>query len=216
MGDRDSTAGCTRCWLGPIRSAAWLSWLALGALGLAGSAATVELYRVRAAVAVTDTANGGWLQASFPVENFQRYTSPFGNRVNPVTGRWQFHNGLDIAAPMGSYIRNWWAGKVVELSDHTACGTMVVVQSGQWQHIYCHMQGSVQRTPNGPVLLDPAGGIQIHIGQHVPTSARIGRVGTSGRSTGPHLHWGLKYADRYINPADVLREMRRQHSLAAR
>ena len=52
-----------------------------------------------------------WGKASFPVENFQRYTSPFGYRIHPVTGRRQFHSGLDIAAPLGSYIRNWWGGR---------------------------------------------------------------------------------------------------------
>jgi len=165
--------------------------------------------------ALAQSTQTTWLQASFPVENFQAYTSPFGNRIHPITRRQQFHSGLDIAAPMGSYIRNWWGGTVVELSDHTACGTMAVIQSGPWKHIYCHMQGHVETDNSGTYLIDRAGGIQLMLGQQVPTAARIGRVGTTGRSTGPHLHWGLKYRDRYVNPADVLREMHRQRSTAA-
>ena len=48
-----------------------------------------------------------WANGSFPVENFQSYTSPFGYRTSPITGKRQFHNGLDLAAPRGSYIRSW-------------------------------------------------------------------------------------------------------------
>ena len=78
-----------------------------------------------------------WMVASFPVENFQAYTSPYGYRGSG------FHYGIDIAAPTGSYIRNWWEGRVIEVSDDSACGTSVVIQSGDWTHVYCHMQGYV-------------------------------------------------------------------------
>lgn len=148
-----------------------------------------------------------WQYASFPVENFQAYTSPFGYRIHPVTGSRQFHYGLDIAAPIGSYVRNWWTGQVVELSDHTACGTSVTVQSGQWQHIYCHLMGHVENSPQGSYLLDRQGGIILQLGQQVQSGQRIARVGMTGRTTGPHLHWGLKYAGEHIDPADVLRQM---------
>jgi murein DD-endopeptidase MepM/ murein hydrolase activator NlpD len=150
-----------------------------------------------------------WQNASFPVENFQEYTSPFGYRSSPDgSGASQFHRGLDMAAPEGSYIRNWWAGKVVEVSDNSACGTSVIVQSGEWEHIYCHMQGFVERDANGRLyLIDRGGGIQIWEGQSVPAGSRIGRVGMTGRTTGPHLHWGLKYASQWVDPALVLRAM---------
>lgn len=148
-----------------------------------------------------------WQYASFPVENFQAYTSPFGYRIHPVTGTRQFHYGLDIAAPIGSYVRNWWAGQVVELSDHTACGTSVTIASGQWQHIYCHLTGHVETTPQGTYLLDRQGGIGLQLGQQVQSGQRIARVGMTGRTTGPHLHWGLKYAGEYVDPAEVLRQM---------
>jgi murein DD-endopeptidase MepM/ murein hydrolase activator NlpD len=150
-----------------------------------------------------------WQNASFPVENFQGYTSPFGYRSSPDgSGATQFHRGLDMAAPQGSYIRNWWAGKVVEVSDNSACGTSVIVQSGEWEHIYCHMEGYVERDASGRLyMIDREGGLQIWEGQTVPAGSRIGRIGMTGRTTGPHLHWGLKYANQWVDPALVLRAM---------
>ena len=148
-----------------------------------------------------------WQQASFPVENFQAYTSGFGYRTHPVTGETSFHQGLDLAAPLGSYVRSWWAGKIVELSDHTACGTMIQIQSGKWTHIYCHLMGSIENTPHGKALVDRNGGIVLYQGQTVASGVRIGRIGMTGRTTGPHLHWALKYNGKYINPAIVLRQM---------
>ena len=153
-------------------------------------------------------AMGTWVGASFPVENFQAYTSPFGLRRSP-DGSYssEYHRGLDMAAPEGSYIRNWWTGKVVEVSDDSACGTSVVVESGQWEHIYCHMKGHVEKDGRGRYMVDRDGGIQIWEGQTVQAGTRIGRVGMTGRTTGPHLHWGLKFARKWVDPALVLRAM---------
>ncbi|MBJ7900658.1 MAG: peptidoglycan DD-metalloendopeptidase family protein [Cyanobacteria bacterium RI_101] len=148
-----------------------------------------------------------WQSASFPVENFQAYTSGFGYRPNPTGEGTQFHNGLDLAAPMGSYVRNWWGGQITELSDHTACGVMIRVQSGPWQHVYCHLQGQVQVHQGRRYLVDREGGIILQQGQVLPTGARIARVGMTGRTTGPHLHWGLKHNGEYIDPARVLQAM---------
>jgi murein DD-endopeptidase MepM/ murein hydrolase activator NlpD len=158
------------------------------------------------------TARANWKYASFPVEEFLAYTSPFGYRTSPTGGSREFHRGLDIAAPDGSYVRNWWSGEVVELSDHTACGTLVAIQSGSWRHIYCHLKGKVVVYQNRTYLDDRAGGVTLTLGQRIPTGARIGRVGMTGRTTGPHLHWGLKYGSEYVDPADVLREMHRQQT----
>lgn len=143
-----------------------------------------------------------WQGASFPVENFQEYTSAFGPR-----GYGDFHYGLDLAAPQGSYIRNWWAGQVVEVIDDGRCGTGLVIQSGPWEHVYCHMEGQVGKANGRNYLIDRTGGIQVWDGQEVPAGARIGRVGMSGRTSGPHLHWGLRYSSQWIDPAIVLRAM---------
>ncbi len=199
----------------------WLRrpWLRLGLAGcLAGIALTswlvvgdrptpvraLEPSDTQAAIRGVDF----WQGASFPVENFQDYTSPFGYRQSPTGGYSQeFHYGLDLAAPMGSYIRNWWSGKVVEVSDDSNCGTSVVVESGQWLHIYCHMQGYVESRGGGKYLIDREGGLQIWEGQQVSAGDRIGRVGMTGRTTGPHLHWGLKFSENWVDPALVLQAM---------
>ena len=149
-----------------------------------------------------------WRGASFPVENFQYYSSPFGYRRSATGGSGtEFHSGLDLVAPQGSYIRSWWTGRVVKVADGDACGTHVVIESGAWEHVYCHMQGQVGTQDGSRYLIDRAGGIVIWQGQQVTAGARIGRVGMTGRTTGPHLHWGLKYAKNYVDPALVLRAM---------
>jgi murein DD-endopeptidase MepM/ murein hydrolase activator NlpD len=182
-----------------------------GGVGLAAalSLAAGQLM-VRASESNADQVATGsrWQGASFPVENFQEYTSPFGYRRSPDgSASQEFHKGLDLAAPEGSYIRNWWTGKVIEVSDDTACGTSIILQSGQWVHIYCHMKGSVETINGQRYLVDRSGGIQIAEGQVVPAGMRIGRVGMTGRTTGPHLHWGLKFANQYVDPGLVLRAM---------
>ena len=156
-----------------------------------------------------------WEKGSFPVENFQSYTSPFGYRSSPITGQRQFHNGLDLAAPRGSYIRSWWAGKVTELSDNTVCGTSITIESGAWEHVYCHMEGYIQDSSDGSYLIDRDGGIQIAQGQDISVGARIGRIGMTGRTTGPHLHWVLKHNGNYIDPALVLKEMFKRQTISA-
>lgn len=151
--------------------------------------------------------NNVWSSASFPVERFQAYTSPFGYRRSPRGGRMEFHNGLDIAAPQGSYIRNWWGGTVIKVGDRGACGTHIIVKSGNWKHSYCHMKGRVQKINGRLYMVDRAGGIKIAKGQKIPAGLRIGRIGMTGRTTGPHLHWVLRYGKNYVDPAKVLRAM---------
>ncbi len=182
-----------------------------GGLLLAGSLVFASLGEIapnsfrQSASAVPDTqlARGGepWQIASFPVEGFQAYTSAFGYRGSG------FHYGIDIAAPMGSYIRSWWDGEVVEVSDDSACGTSVVVESGEWTHVYCHMQGYVTNDGGRRVFVDSGGGVQLAEGQQVYTGDRIGRVGMTGRTTGPHLHWGMRYQGSWVDPGLVLQAM---------
>jgi murein DD-endopeptidase MepM/ murein hydrolase activator NlpD len=149
-----------------------------------------------------------WRSGSFPVENFQGYTSPFGYRSSPTGGySREFHSGLDFAAPVGSYIRGWWNGRVIEISDNTACGTSIRVQSGSWVHVYCHMMGHISKDSQGRFMTDGESGLRIYEGQPVQAGQRIGRVGMTGRTTGPHLHWTLKYQGRLVDPALVLQAM---------
>ena len=61
-------------------------------------------------------------------------------------------------------------------------------------------------------LVDRVGGLEFQEGQSVEAGTRIGRVGMSGRTTGPHLHWGLMYQGQWVDPGVVLREMYIQQS----
>lgn len=149
-----------------------------------------------------------WNSASFPLEQFQAYTSPFGYRRSIDGYNFnEFHYGLDLAAPRGSYIRNWWTGTVVEVSDDSNCGTSVVVEAGEWLSIYCHMEGYVEVANGERYMIDREGGLRIAEGSVVQAGERVGRVGMTGRTTGPHLHWGLKYNNNWVDPALVLRAM---------
>ena len=168
---------------------------------------TLALPQLMPKAAAQDLTAALWTRASFPVENFQTYTSPFGYRTDPYNGSSRFHYGLDLAAPNGSYIRNWWAGEVLWVEDDGSCGTSIAIKSGDWTHIYCHMLGQVEGSGQNQAMVDREGGIQLRPGQQLPAGVRIGRVGMTGRTTGPHLHWGLKYQDNWVDPALVLRAM---------
>jgi len=141
-----------------------------------------------------------WRQGVFPVASFAGYTSHFGERNGP-SGRLEPHYGLDIAAPMGSPIRNWWGGVVQDVISDGTCGLGLVISSGPYEHIYCHLSGSVVGGVyrSGPVAL--AAGSRVRGGQ------LIGHVGMSGRTTGPHLHWGIRHDGRWLNPGAILRAM---------
>jgi len=147
-----------------------------------------------------------WRQGVFPVASFAGYTSHFGHRIGPG-GASEPHYGLDIAAPMGSPIRNWWSGVVSEVINDEACGLGLVIQSGPYEHIYCHLSGTVVGGTyrSGPVAL--AAGQRLRGGQ------LIGHVGMSGRTTGPHLHWGIRHNGRWLNPGTILRAMASARSL---
>lgn len=145
-------------------------------------------------------AQSRWGMGVFPVTSFLAYTSHFGTRTGPW-GRLEPHYGLDIAAPLGSPIRNWWAGVVQSVINDGACGVGLVIRSGNYEHIYCHLAGRVAGGTyrSGPVALAP--------GQVLGTGQLIGHVGMSGRTTGPHLHWGMRHRGRWLDPALILRAM---------
>ncbi|AZB71713.1 M23 family metallopeptidase [Synechococcus elongatus] len=185
--------------------------LAIGiALTLGASRQTVEAQSVEVAYASL------WQSASFPVENFQAYTGRFGEPRPNGRGGTRPHLGLDIAAPEGSYIRNWWGGRVIEVSDDSACGTSVVIASGSYIHIYCHMMGRVELINGQRAMVDRAGGVVIPEGQVIQTGQRIGRIGMTGRTTGPHLHWGMRYNEQWIDPGAILQAMYSSQSISRR
>jgi murein DD-endopeptidase MepM/ murein hydrolase activator NlpD len=158
--------------------------------------------------AARGSAGSVWRLGVFPVVNFAGYTSHFGTRTGPW-GRVEPHYGLDIAAPMGSPIRNWWGGVVQSVINDGTCGLGLVVRSGEYEHIYCHLSGAAQ----GGVFR--SGPVQLRRGQALRMGELIGHVGVTGRSTGPHLHWGMRFRGAWIDPALVLREMARARRAVA-
>ncbi|MEY3462825.1 MAG: hypothetical protein RLZZ468_603 [Cyanobacteriota bacterium] len=174
--------------------------LASGAQGARLLAVPLLTITLLGCPAARSSAQPGWRHGVFPVASFSGYTSHFGQRNGPGGAREQ-HDGLDIAAPLGSPIRSWWGGTVRQVIADGSCGLGLVISSGAYEHLYCHLAGGVQDGSyrSGPVLL--AAGSRVRRGQ------LIGHVGLSGRTTGPHLHWGLRYRGRWLNPATVLRAM---------
>lgn len=140
-----------------------------------------------------------WRETSFPVENFKRISSGFGWRNRPGTGRRQFHNGIDLAAPHGAYVRAWATGRVKEVSYDRGCGWQVDIVSGAWEHTYCHLSG-----------------IGVRAGQIVRAGQVIAAVGETGHATGPHLHWTLRYNKQLIDPSAVIYAMQESWKLANR
>ena len=141
-----------------------------------------------------------WRRGVFPVVSFFGYTSHFGLRAGPGGGE-EPHYGLDIAAPLGSPIRNWWGGVVSDVLAGGACGNGLVIRSGPYEHLYCHLAGEV----SGGVYR--SGEVLVASGQRLQAGELIGHVGITGRTTGPHLHWGIKYLGQWLDPAAILRAM---------
>ena len=168
----------------------------VGALALA----LLVLELMAMGFALPATAQNPWRLGAFPVGSFLGYSSHYGSRLGPG-GSVETHQGLDIAAPLGSAIYSWWGGMVQEVIRDGACGVGLVVRSGSYEHIYCHLAGTAHGGAyrSGSVLLLP--------GQGVRTGQLIGHVGLSGRTTGPHLHWGVRHQGRWLDPARLLRAM---------
>jgi hypothetical protein len=90
---------------------------------------------------------------------------------------------------------------VQDLIDDDGCGVGLVIRSGPYEHVYCHLDGRIEAggLRSGPVRLVR--------GQWLRAGQPIGQVGMSGRTTGPHLHWGLRYRGNWLDPARILRAM---------
>ena len=142
-----------------------------------------------------------WLAGVFPVASFAGYTSGYGLRYHPIGGDARHHDGIDIAAPLGSPILSWWAGTVVEVIADGGCGNGLVIRSGHYEHVYCHLAGE----SDGRIYR--SGPVRLALGQRVARGALIGHVGLSGSTTGPHLHWGIRYKGVSMDPARILQAM---------
>ncbi len=116
-------------------------------------------------------------------------TAGFGQRMDPFNGEDAFHGGLDISAPSGSQVEATADGIVISAERDSGYGNSIVVDHG---YGVTTRYGHLSR-------------IFVIVGQEVKRGQIIGAVGSTGRSTGPHLHYEVRIHDAPVNPARYLR-----------
>lgn len=118
-----------------------------------------------------------------------RLTSPFGYRSDPFTGTKSFHTGIDLAAPTGTAVKATLDGKVAETGVNRIYGNYVIITHDRgYQSLYGHLSA-----------------IHAKRGQYVTQGTVVGEVGSTGYSTGPHLHLSIYKNGSLIDPFSVLK-----------
>ena len=119
---------------------------------------------------------------------YSRVSSPFGYRWHPTTGEYSMHKGVDLAAPKGTPIYATRSGYVNVATYHSTAGNYVTINHRDgYTSVYMHMTHYI-----------------VSPGQEIKAGQLIGYVGSTGRSTGPHLHFGIHYYGTYVNPMDYI------------
>ncbi|MBI4686805.1 MAG: peptidoglycan DD-metalloendopeptidase family protein [Nitrospirae bacterium] len=115
-------------------------------------------------------------------------SSDFGMRKHPIYGDMRFHHGMDIAAPEGTDIYPIKSGKVIFSGIQGGYGNTVIIEHGDgFVSKYAH--NSINRVKDGDI---------------VDASTVIGQVGSTGTSTGPHLHFEVRHNGESINPYTLI------------
>lgn len=134
----------------------------------------------------TTVSRGG--RINFGVVSGKRISSYYGFRIHPITGRRIFHDGLDIAANQGNSVYAYSEGRVVEAGWNGGYGYCVLIDHGNnLKTRYAHLSK-----------------INVRIGQRVGTGHPIGAIGSTGNSTGPHLHFEVIQNGQTKNPLNYL------------
>lgn len=120
---------------------------------------------------------------------YWRMSSPFGYRYHPISGIWKMHNGVDLTGAQGTPIVATRSGYVTTAAYQAGgAGYYVSINHGDgYGSIYMHMTHYI-----------------VSYGQYVEAGQVIGYMGTTGGSTGVHLHFGISYNGVYVNPADYI------------
>jgi murein DD-endopeptidase MepM/ murein hydrolase activator NlpD len=117
--------------------------------------------------------------------------SGFGYRIGPFTGREEFHQGVDIPAPIGTKIKAPADGVVIFAGRMGGYGKLLVIDHGNsYKTVYGHLHA-----------------FDVEVGDRVRKGDYIGEVGNTGRSTGPHLHYEVKLNDVAVNPVNYFRSV---------
>ena len=114
-------------------------------------------------------------------------TSPYGARRHPITHRKKFHYGVDIGNAVGTEVRSPWAGRVLKVQRDSAMGLHILVKSGPYKLTFAHLESTAVRR-----------------GDQVARGGLLGRMGRTGRVTGPHLHLEVRKGGRIQNPSVAL------------
>ncbi|MCR5417402.1 MAG: peptidoglycan DD-metalloendopeptidase family protein [Lachnospiraceae bacterium] len=126
---------------------------------------------------------------AWPAPSYTRISDDYGNRIHPVLGVEKFHNGIDMAAPSGSPILAAADGEVVAAAYSATMGNYIMIDHGSNIYtIYMH-----------------ASSLSVSAGNKVKKGATIGAVGSTGRSTGAHLHFSVRVNGSYVNPWSYLK-----------
>ena len=124
-----------------------------------------------------------------PISAKFRWSSPYGNRIDPIAGVKSFHTGTDMACPTGTPILAAMSGKVTTTGLNRVYGNYVIIDHGNgYQTLYAHMSKIIASK-----------------GQWVSQGTRIGLVGSTGYSTGPHLHFTVYKKGKLVDPMTVLK-----------
>jgi len=146
-----------------------------------------------------DYAKQQFVPTSLPVET-NWFSSNFGWRIDPFTGFSTFHEGIDFMSPTGRPIRAAGAGVIVYSGPHPQYGNMVEIDHGN---------GLVTRYAHASAL-------DVKVGDVVVIGQKIAEVGSTGRSTGPHLHFEVRVRGAAVNPNKYLQKNSRTPRLASR
>ena len=130
-----------------------------------------------------------------PVKGSNRLTSGFGQRRHPVTGRYHHHGGTDFAAPRGTDVFSTGDGVVTFAGTESGYGKTIRIR---------HMNGIV-------TLYGHLDRIRVNVGQRVARGLHIGDIGSTGQSTGPHLHYEVRVGSRAVNPMTFIRAENHVH-----
>ena len=131
--------------------------------------------------------SGASVPRAEPLTGTPRISSSFGRRIHPFSGNNSFHNGIDYAVPVGTMVYTPADGKVTKVkNDANGYGWYVVVQHpDRTSTLYAHLSE-----------------VLVSVGDNVSAGCAVAKSGNTGRSTGPHLHYGMLDANNnYIDPS---------------
>ena len=146
-----------------------------------------EKARLEAENAQARIYNGGMF--AWPCPGYKRISDEYGNRMHPILGVQKFHNGLDMAAASGTPILAAYDGDVVAAAYSSSMGNYIMLNHGSGLYtIYMHCSA-----------------LYVSKGQSVSKGQNIAAVGSTGRSTGPHLHFSVRLNGNYVSPWNYLK-----------